>query len=181
MDKPRLQKKYEEEVLPALQQEFSYKSVMEVPRLQKVTLNQGVGRAVSDKKVLETAVEEMTRIAGQKAVPTYSKKDEAGFKLRKGMPIGVKVTLRRERMYEFLDRLISVSIPRTRDFRGVPTKGFDGRGNFTMGVQEQIIFPEIDIDKVNTINGMDINFATSAKSDEEAFALLNKFEFPFKK
>ena len=181
MDKPRLQKKYEEEVLPALKQEFSYSSIMQVPRLQKITLNQGVGRAVSDKKMLETAVEEMTNIAGQKAVPTYSKKDEAGFKLRKGMPIGVKVTLRRERMYEFLDRLISVSIPRTRDFRGVPTKGFDGRGNFTMGVQEQIIFPEIDIDKVNNINGMDINFATSAKTDEEAFALLNKFEFPFKK
>ncbi|MFB6258934.1 MAG: 50S ribosomal protein L5, partial [Flavobacteriales bacterium] len=158
-----------------------YKSVMEVPRLEKITLNQGVGRAVNDKKVLETAVEEMTRVAGQKAVPTYSKKDEAGFKLRKGMPIGVKVTLRRERMYEFLDRLISISIPRTRDFRGVPTKGFDGRGNFTMGVQEQIIFPEIDIDKVNTINGMDINFVTSARTDEEAYALLNSFEFPFKK
>lgn len=179
--KPRLQKKYEEEILPSLKDEFSYKSIMQVPRLQKITLNQGVGRAVSDKKMLETALEEMTRVAGQKAVPTYSKKDEAGFKLRKGMPIGVKVTLRRERMYEFLDRLISVSIPRTRDFRGVPTKGFDGRGNFTMGVQEQIIFPEIDIDKVNNINGMDINFATSARSDEEAFALLNRFEFPFKK
>ncbi len=181
MDKPRLQTKYEEEIIPALKDEFSYKSSMEVPRLQKITLNQGVGRAVSDKKMLETAVQEMTMIAGQKAVPTYSKKDEAGFKLRKGMPIGVKVTLRRERMFEFLDRLISISIPRTRDFRGVPTKGFDGRGNFTMGVQEQIIFPEIDIDKVNTINGMDINFVTSAKSDDEAFALLNKFEFPFKK
>lgn len=181
MEKPRLQKKYEEEILPALQKEFGYKSVMEVPRLQKITLNQGIGRAVSDKKVLETAVEEMTMISGQKAVPTKSRKDEAGFKLRKGMPVGVKVTLRRERMFEFLDRLISVSIPRTRDFRGVPTKGFDGRGNFTMGVQEQIIFPEIDIDKVDHINGMDINFATSASTDEEAFALLNKFEFPFKK
>lgn len=181
LEKPRLQKKYEEEVIPALKEEFNYKSFMQVPRLQKITLNQGIGRAVSDKKVLETALEEMTHIAGQKAVPTYSKKDEAGFKLRKGMPIGVKVTLRRERMYEFLDRLISVSIPRTRDFRGVPTKGFDGRGNFTMGVQEQIIFPEINIDKVAHINGMDVNFATSAPTDEEAFALLNKFEFPFKK
>jgi large subunit ribosomal protein L5 len=181
LEKPRLQKKYEEEIIPALKDEFSYKSIMQVPELEKITLNQGVGRAVSDKKMLETAIDEMSRVAGQKAVPTYSKKDEAGFKLRKGMPIGVKVTLRRERMYEFLDRLISISIPRTRDFRGVPTKGFDGRGNFTMGVREQIIFPEIDIDKVNTINGMDINFATSAQTDEEAFALLNKFEFPFQK
>lgn len=181
MEKPRLQKKYEEEVISGLKETFSYKSLMEVPRLQKITINQGVGRAVSDKKVLETALHELTQIAGQKAVPTYSKKDEAGFKLRKGMPIGVKVTLRRERMYEFLDRLISISIPRTRDFRGVPTKGFDGRGNFTMGVQEQIIFPEIDIDKVDHINGMDINFATSARTDEEAHALLNRFEFPFKK
>ncbi len=181
MEKPRLQKKYEEEVIPALKKEFAYKNVMEVPRLEKITLNQGVGRAVSDKKVLETALEEMTRVAGQKAVPAYSKKDEAGFKLRKGMPIGVRVTLRRERMYEFLDRLISVSIPRTRDFRGVPVKGFDGRGNFNMGVREQIIFPEIDIDKVDTINGMDINFKTSADSDEEAYALLKNFEFPFSK
>lgn len=181
MEKPRLQTKYEEEVIPALKKEFAYKNVMEVPRLEKITLNQGIGRAVSDKKVLETALEEMTRVAGQKAVPAYSKKDEAGFKLRKGMPIGVRVTLRRERMYEFLDRLISVSIPRTRDFRGVPVKGFDGRGNFNMGVREQIIFPEIDIDKVDTINGMDINFKTSADSDEEAYALLKNFEFPFSK
>ncbi len=178
---PNLKKKYHEEVVPALQKEFNYKSIMEVPRLKKITLNQGLGQAVADKKIIDTAMEEMSFIAGQKAVPTYSKKDVASFKLRKGMPIGVKVTLRGNRMFEFLERLIAVSIPRTRDFRGVPSKGFDGRGNFTMGVKEQIIFPEIDIDKVKYINGMDISFVTTANSDKEAHALLKQFEFPFKK
>lgn len=154
---------------------------MQIPRLEKICLNQGVGNAVADKKLVDSAVSEMSDIAGQKAVPTYSKKDISNFKLRKGMPIGVKVTLRGDRMYEFLDRLISVSLPRTRDFRGISNKGFDGRGNYTLGIKEQIIFPEIDIDKVNNISGMDITFVTTAESNQEAKALLMEFGMPFQK
>ena len=176
---PRLRAKYFEEVAPKLMKEFGYKSPMQVPRLQKINLNQGLGSAVGDKKIVESAVAEMSIIAGQKAVPTVSKKDISNFKLRKGMPIGARVTLRGERMYEFLDRLISVSLPRTRDFRGVKANGFDGRGNFTMGVKEQIIFPEIDIDKVSRLQGMDITFVTTAKTDQEAKALLRELGFPF--
>lgn len=161
--------------------DFGYKSSMEIPRLEKICLNQGVGQAVADKKLIDSAVQEMSIIAGQKAVPTYSKKDISNFKLRKGMPIGARVTLRGNRMYEFLDRLISVSIPRTRDFRGISNKGFDGHGNYTMGVQEQIIFPEIDIDKINKVTGMDITFVTTAKTNEEARELLKRFGMPFKK
>lgn len=178
---PRAKTQYFDEVVPALQKEFGYKSPMEVPKIKKICLNQGLGDAVADKKLVDTAVGEMTIIAGQRAVPTYSKKDISNFKLRKGMPIGARVTLRGDKMYEFLDRLISVSLPRTRDFRGVKATGFDGRGNFTMGVKEQIIFPEINIEKVNKINGMDITFVTSASNDEEAKALLAEFGFPFTK
>ena len=178
---PRAKTQYYDEVVPALQKEFGYKSPMEVPKIKKICLNQGLGDAVADKKLVDTAVGEMSIIAGQKAVPTYSKKDISNFKLRKGMPIGARVTLRGDKMYEFLDRLISVSLPRTRDFRGVKATGFDGRGNFTMGVKEQIIFPEINIEKVNKINGMDITFVTSASNDEEAKALLAEFGFPFTK
>ena len=178
---PRMKAKYTEEVVPALQKEFKYKSSMQVPRLVKISLNQGLGSAVGDKKIVENAGTEMTAISGQKAVPTVSRKDISNFKLRKGMPIGARVTLRGERMYEFLDRLIAVSLPRTRDFRGVKGTGFDGRGNFTFGVKEQIIFPEIDIDKTPRIQGMDITFVTTAKTDEEARALLTAFGFPFTK
>lgn len=178
---PRLKKKYTDEVKIALHAQFNYKSFMEVPKIEKICLNQGVGKAVSDKKLIEDALNEMSTIAGQKAVPCYSKKDVSNFKLRKGMPIGARVTLRGDRMYEFLDRLVSVSIPRTRDFRGVKLKGFDGRGNFTFGVKEHIIFPEIDIDKVKNITGMDITLVTSAKTNEEAKALLTEFGFPFAK
>ncbi|MBV6403572.1 MAG: 50S ribosomal protein L5 [Flavobacteriales bacterium] len=176
---PRLKAKYVKEVAPALQKEFKYKSSMQVPRLVKINLNQGLGDAVGDKKIVDNAVVEMTTISGQKAVPTVSKKDISNFKLRRGMPIGARVTLRGDRMYEFLDRLIAVALPRTRDFRGVPAKGFDGRGNFTFGVKEQIIFPEIDIDKVAKIRGMDITFVTTARTDAEAKALLREFGFPF--
>lgn len=176
----RLKKKYLDEIVPALQEQFQYKSRMEVPRLLKISINQGLGDAITDKKLIESGVTEMTMIAGQKAVPTKSKKDISNFKLRRGMPIGVRVTLRRERMYEFLDRLISVSIPRVRDFRGINEKGFDGRGNYTLGIPEQIIFPEINIDKVNKINGMDITFVTTAKTDNECLALLKEFGLPFK-
>lgn len=176
---PRLKTKYKEQVIPVLQKKFNYKSPMEVPVIKKICINQGLGKAVADKKLIDTALEELTLIAGQKAVPTYSKKDISNFKLRKGMPIGTRVTLRGDRMYEFLDRLISASIPRTRDFRGVKASGFDGNGNFTMGVKEQIIFPEIDIDKVKDISGMDITFVTSAKTNEEAKSLLGEFGFPF--
>lgn len=178
---PRLKKKYAEEVAPALKERFSYKSVMQVPRLKKIVLSQGLGDAVSDKKIIEAAVQEMTLISGQKAIATYSKKDISNFKLRKGMPIGAKVTLRGDHMYEFLDRFIAVALPRTRDFRGVNPKGFDGKGNYNMGVKEQIIFPEIDIDKVNRVNGMDVTFVTSANTNEEAFELLKEFGIPFKK
>jgi large subunit ribosomal protein L5 len=169
------------EVVPAMQTKFNYKSPMQVPRLTKICLNQGVGDAITDKKLIDTFVAEMTMIAGQKAVPTISKKDISNFKLRKGMPIGVRVTLRGERMYEFLDRLISVSIPRIRDFRGVNDKGFDGRGNYSLGVTEQIIFPEINLDKVTKMNGMDITFVTTAQTDLECMALLKEFGLPFKK
>ncbi len=176
---PRLRAKYINEVVPSLQKEFGYKSSMQVPRLVKISLNQGLGSAVGDKKIVENAVVEMTSIAGQKAVPTVSKKDISNFKLRKGMPIGARVTLRSDRMYEFLDRLIAVSLPRTRDFRGVKPGGFDGKGNYTLGVKEQIIFPEIDIDKVSKLQGMDITFVTTARTDAEAKALLTAFGFPF--
>ncbi|MBA3899717.1 MAG: 50S ribosomal protein L5 [Bacteroidetes bacterium] len=178
---PRLKDKYRAEVVPALMTEFSFKSIMQVPRLDKICLNQGLGIAVSDKKLLEGAMSEMSLIAGQKAVSTKSKKDISNFKLRKGVPIGARVTLRGDNMYEFLDRLISVSLPRIRDFRGVNNKGFDGHGNYTLGVTEQIIFPEIDIDKVNKILGMDITFVTNTDNDKEAFALLRELGIPFKK
>jgi len=177
----RLQEKYRTEVISGLTEKFGYKTVMKVPKLEKIVISQGVGDAVADKKLVDSAVEDVTRIAGQKAVATLSKKDISNFKLRKGMPIGTKVTLRGARMYEFLDRLIAVALPRTRDFRGVNAKGFDGRGNFNFGVKEHIIFPEIDIDKVNRIMGMDITIVSSAESDEEAKALLDAFGFPFTK
>lgn len=178
---PRLKEKYRSEVAPALSEKFGYKSIMSVPRLQKIVISQGIGDAVGDKKLVDSAVSDMTLITGQRAVSTLSKKDISNFKLRKGMPIGTKVTLRGDKMYEFLDRLLSVALPRTRDFRGVSAKGFDGRGNFNMGVKEHIIFPEIDIDKVNRIMGMDITFVTSSQTDEEAKALLDAFGFPFAK
>ncbi len=178
---PRLRTKYSNEVVPSLQKEFNYKSTMQVPRLVKISVNQGLGSAVGDKKVVDNAVEEMTMITGQRAQATMSRKDISNFKLRKGMPIGARVTLRGARMYEFLDRLIAVSLPRTRDFRGVKSTGFDGRGNFTFGVKEQIIFPEIDIDKTPRIQGMDITLVTTAKTDAEAKALLAAFGFPFTK
>lgn len=178
---PRLKNKYKDEVVPSLMKDFEYTSVMQVPKLKKISINQGLGKAVVDKKLVEVAVDELTSISGQKAVPCYSKKDISNFKLRKGMPIGAKVTLRGDNMYDFFDRLMSIALPRTRDFRGVKSSGFDGRGNFTMGIKEQIVFPEIDIDKVRAINGMDITIVTSADTDEEAKALLDKFEFPFVK
>jgi len=178
---PRLQEKYAAEIIPALTEKFGYKTVMKVPKLTKIVISQGVGDAVADKKLIDNAVEDLTRIAGQRAVATLSKKDISNFKLRKGMPIGTKVTLRGVKMYDFLDRLIAVALPRTRDFRGINAKGFDGRGNFNMGVKEHIIFPEIDIDKVNRIMGMDITFVTTADSDEEGKALLDAFGFPFTK
>ncbi len=176
---PNLKKKYIEEIVPNLQKEFGYSSVMQVPKLKKIVLNQGVGQAVADKKLLDVALAELTDISGQKAVATLSKKDISNFKLRKKMPIGAMVTLRRDRMYEFLERLIAVSLPRVRDFKGIGNK-FDGKGNYTLGVQEQIIFPEINIDKVSKILGMNITFVTSANTDEEGYALLKEFGLPFK-
>ena len=176
---PTLQKKYKEEIIPALVKSFGYKSVMQAPRLQKIVINQGIGQAVADKKMIETAITELTNITGQKAVSTISRKDISNFKLRKGMPIGIRVTLRREKMYEFLDRLISVSLPRIRDFKGINNK-LDGRGNYSLGISEQIIFPEIDIDKVSKLMGMEMTFVTSANTDEEAFGLLKEFGLPFK-
>ena len=176
---PTLKKKYLDEVVPALMKEMSYKNVMQAPKLEKIVINQGVGAAIADKKLIEIATEEITNIAGQKAVQTKSKKDISNFKLRKKMPIGVRVTLRRERMYEFLDRLISVSLPRIRDFKGIEGK-MDGRGNYTLGVPEQIIFPEIVLDKVTRINGMNITFVTTANTDEEGYALLKELGLPFK-
>jgi large subunit ribosomal protein L5 len=178
---PRLRNKYKDEIIPALKTRFEYKSAMQVPKITKICLNQGIGKATADKKLVDSAVEEMTMIAGQKAVPTMSTKDISNFKLRKGVPIGAKVTLRGDKMYEFLDRLIAVSLPRTRDFRGVKNSGFDGHGNFTFGVKEQIIFPEIDLDKIKMINGMDITLVTTAKTNEEAKALLEGFGFPLQK
>ena len=178
---PRLKSEYKERVISALTEEFGYKNVMMVPKLEKIVLSRGVGAAVSDKKLIDYAVDELTKVTGQKAVPTISKKDVASFKLRKGMPIGAKVTLRGERMYEFLDRLITVSLPRVRDFNGIKATGFDGRGNYNLGVTEQIIFPEIDIDKVNKISGLDITFVTSADTDKEAKSLLAELGLPFKK
>jgi large subunit ribosomal protein L5 len=178
--KPRLREKYQTEIIENLTKQFEYTTVMQVPRLVKIALNQGLGDAIADKKLIDVGVDEMTNIAGQKAVATKSKKDISNFKLRKNMPVGVRVTLRGERMYEFLDRLISISIPRIRDFRGINDKGFDGRGNYTFGITEQIIFPEINIDKINKIQGLDITFVTTAKTDREAHALLKEFGFPFK-
>ncbi len=177
---PRLKKKYREEVVPALMEQFQYGSIMEVPRLVKISLNQGVGDATQDKKLVDNAVEEMSIIAGQRAVPTKARKSVSNFKLRDGMPIGARVTLRDIRMYEFLDRLISVALPRVRDFRGVNDKSFDGRGNYSMGITEQIIFPEIVMDKVNKITGMDITIVTTANTDAEALALLKLMGMPFK-
>jgi large subunit ribosomal protein L5 len=176
---PRLKEMYVQEVVPALTEQFGYKTIMRVPKLEKIVISQGIGDAVADKKLVDNAVADVTKITGQKAVATLSKKDVSNFKLRKGMPIGTKVTLRGEKMYDFLDRLIAVSLPRTRDFRGINPKGFDGRGNFNLGIKEHIIFPEIDIDKVSRMMGMDITFVTSAESDEEGLALLSAFGFPF--
>ena len=178
---PRLKKEFNERIIPSLKEEYSYKNVMMVPRLKKIVISKGVGGAVADKKLIDHAVDELTIISGQKAIATISKKDVASFKLRKGMPIGAKVTLRSERMYEFLDRLITSALPRVRDFQGIKPSGFDGRGNYNLGVTEQIIFPEIDIDKVNKISGMDISFVTSANSDKEAQSLLTELGLPFKK
>ncbi len=177
---PRLEKKYREEIKDSLMKKFNYKSTMQVPKLVKIALNQGIGEANADKKLLDNTLEELTAIAGQKAVKTLSKKDISNFKIRKGMPIGARVTLRRDNMYEFLDRLISVSIPRTKDFRGISDKGFDGRGNYTLGITEQIIFPEISFDRVNKIIGMNVTFVTTANNDEEALELLKEFGLPFK-
>ena len=177
---PALKNKYKEEIIPAMMKDFGYKSMMQVPRLEKIVLNQGVGQAVADKKLVDVAQEELTLVSGQKAVQTLSKKDISNFKLRKKMPIGTRVTLRRDRMFEFLERLINVALPRIRDFKGVNTK-MDGRGNFTMGITEQIIFPEIDIDKISKIMGLEITFVTSANTDEECLALLKEFGIPFKK
>lgn len=177
---PRLQKKYREEVVPALMKKFGYTSVMQCPRLVKICLNQGVKGSVADKKLIDDAVNEMSLITGQKAVPTLSKKDISNFKLRKHMPIGTRVTLRGSNMFEFLDRFIAISLPRVRDFKGINEKSFDGRGNYTMGVTEQIIFPEINIDRVNRISGMDITFVTTARTNEEAYELLKEMGMPFK-
>lgn len=176
----RLETVYKETVLPALMQQFGYKSVMQAPRITKITLNMGVGGAVADKKVLQSAISDMEKISGQKPVVTLARKSIAGFKIRDDMPIGCKVTLRSDRMYEFLDRLISISIPRIRDFRGLSPKSFDGRGNYSMGVKEQIIFPEIDYDKIDALRGMDITITTTAQTNEEGLALLKLFNFPFK-
>ncbi|MFN4081013.1 MAG: 50S ribosomal protein L5 [Saprospiraceae bacterium] len=178
---PRLKTKYQKEVAPALMQQFGYTSVMQAPRLLKICINQGIGDATGDKKLVDNAIQELSIIAGQKAVPTRARTSVSNFKLREGMPIGARVTLRGDRMYEFLDRFINVSLPRVRDFRGVNDKAFDGRGNYTLGITEQIIFPEINIDKVSKINGMDISFVTSANTDKEAFALLKELGMPFKK
>lgn len=177
----RLKEKYQNEVVPALMQQFSYTTVMQVPRLEKICINQGIGQATGDKKLVDLAANELTTIAGQKAVATRARTSVSNFKLREGMPIGVRVTLRGERMYEFFDRLISIALPRVRDFRGVNDKSFDGRGNYSIGITEQIVFPEIDIDKVNKIMGMDITFVTTAKTDTEAHALLKELGMPFKK
>ncbi|MFZ5977205.1 MULTISPECIES: 50S ribosomal protein L5 [Hydrotalea] len=177
---PRMAEKYRQEVIPVLMKKFAYKSVMQAPKIEKICINRGVNGAVTDKKLVDVAVNELEQITGQKAVPTYSKKDISNFKLRKGMPIGARVTLRGEKMYEFLDRLVSVALPRVRDFKGISDKAFDGRGNYTLGVTEQIIFPEIDIDKVNKITGFDITIVTTAQTNEEAYELLKELGMPFK-
>src|SRR6478672_3464465 len=177
---PRLKNKYKDEVVPSLMKRFGYKSIMQVPRLEKIAINRGVNGAVNDKKLIDIALDELTTISGQKAVSTMSKKDISNFKLRKNMPIGTRVTLRGEKMYEFLDRFISTALPRVRDFKGINEKSFDGRGNYTLGITEQIIFPEIDIDKVNKITGLDITFVTTANTNEEAFELLKEMGMPFK-
>jgi large subunit ribosomal protein L5 len=179
MATPRLKDKYLKEIVPSLKQKFQYKSIMQVPKVEKVCINKGVGAAVADKKIVDIALEEISTISGQKAVTTKSKKAISNFKLREDQPIGVKVTLRGDRMYEFMDRLMNVALPRVRDFKGVSDKGFDGRGNYTLGVKEQIIFPEISIDKVSKINGMDITFVTNASTDEESFELLKALGMPF--
>jgi large subunit ribosomal protein L5 len=176
----RLAEKYKKEVVPALMKKFGYTTVMQAPRLEKICLNRGINGAVSDKKLVDVTIEELTTITGQKAVPTISKKDISNFKLRKGIPIGARVTLRGVKMYEFLDRLVASALPRVRDFKGVSEKAFDGRGNYTMGITEQIIFPEVDIDKVNKITGMDITFVTTARTNEEAYELLKELGMPFK-
>ncbi len=178
---PRLKNKYISEIIPLLQEKFQYKSVMQVPKVVKIAINRGIGDAVSDKKLVDVGVSELTTVTGQQAVATIAKKSVSNFKLREGMPIGAKVTLRGDRMYEFLDRLLTVALPRVRDFKGVKARGFDGRGNYSLGVQEQIIFPEISIDKINKIAGMDITFVTTAKTDEESLALLKAFGMPFSK
>jgi len=175
----RLKDKYEKEVVPTLQEKFQYKSIMQVPRITKICINRGIGAAVADKKLVDNGVEELTTITGQKAVPTIAKRSVSNFKLREGMPIGARVTLRGERMYEFLDRLLTVALPRVRDFKGINDKGFDGRGNYTLGVKEQIIFPEISIDKIKGISGMDITFVTTAENDEQSYELLRAFGMPF--
>ncbi|HEX6426512.1 MAG TPA: 50S ribosomal protein L5 [Niastella sp.] len=177
---PRLADKYKKEVVPALMKRFNYGTVMQVPRLEKICINRGVNGAVSDKKLVDVAIDELTMISGQKAIPTMSKKDISNFKLRKNMPIGARVTLRGTKMYEFLDRLVATALPRVRDFKGISEKAFDGRGNYTLGITEQIIFPEIDIDKVNKITGMDITFVTTAQTNEEAYELLTELGMPFK-
>ena len=179
MANPRIKDKYLTDIVPALKDKFQYKSVMQVPKITKIVINKGVGAAVADKKLVDTGVEEITAIAGQKAIATYSKKAISNFKLRENMPIGVKVTLRGNRMYEFMDRLVSIALPRVRDFKGISDKGFDGRGNYTLGVREQIIFPEISIDKVSKISGMDITFVTTATTDEESLELLKALGMPF--
>lgn len=179
MARSRLKEQYYSEIVPALKEKFQYSSIMEVPKLVKISVNKGIGQAVADKKLVDVGVEELTTITGQKAVPTKAKVSISNFKLREGMPIGARVTLRGEKMYEFLDRLTTVALPRVRDFRGIKQKGFDGRGNYTLGIEEQIIFPEISIDKVNRITGMDITFVTTAKTDEESLALLKSFGMPF--
>ncbi|MFT4877723.1 MAG: large subunit ribosomal protein L5 [Porticoccaceae bacterium] len=178
---PRLKSEYKERVVKTLTEEFSYKNVMQVPKLEKIVISKGVGAAIADKKLIDYALEEVTKITGQKAISTMSKKDVAAFKLRKGMPIGVKVTLRGDKMYEFLDRLVTASLPRVRDFNGIKATGFDGRGNYNLGITEQIIYPEINIDQVKKINGMDITFVTSADTDKEAKSLLGELGLPFKK
>ncbi len=178
---PRLREKYKAEIVPALQEKFGYSSIMEVPSLEKICINQGLGEATQDKKIVDSAIDELSLIAGQRAVPTRAKKSVSNFKLREGMTIGSRVTLRNDRMYEFLDRLVNVALPRVRDFRGISDKSFDGRGNYTLGITEQIIFPEINIDKVNNITGMDITFVTTAKTDKEAAALLRAYGLPFQK
>ena len=181
MSNPRLKELYLKEVVPALMEKFQYKSVMQVPRIEKISINKGIGAATADKKMVDVGVDELSLISGQRAVPTIAKKSVSNFKLREGMPIGARVTLRGDKMYEFIDRLVSVALPRVRDFRGINEKGFDGRGNYTLGIKEQIIFPEISIDKVNRISGMDITFVISSNSDEESYELLKALGLPFRK